>query len=47
MVINYKNNLLYTVLKINYLGKEKLIEDVIIDTGAAHSLISSDLVEDI
>lgn len=45
MKIDYRDGLLFTSIVINYMGTEKLINNVIIDTGAAHSLISSDLVE--
>ncbi len=47
MKIKFNNRLLYTALEITYNGKAKIIEDVIIDTGAAHSIISPDVVEDL
>nr|WP_246421474.1 retropepsin-like aspartic protease [Texcoconibacillus texcoconensis] len=36
-----------TSLTIHYQGKTKVIDRMVIDTGAAHSLISSDVVDDI
>jgi len=47
MNIHFKNGLLYTSLEVTYNGKSKLINDVIIDTGAAHSIICPDAVEDL
>lgn len=34
-------------MEISYKGKTKIIDKLVIDTGAAHTLISSDIVEDI
>ena len=34
-------------MTISYKGKTKIIDKLVIDTGAAHTLISSDMVEDI
>lgn len=47
MKIKYRNGLLYTSLEITYNSKTKIIDDIIIDTGAAHSIISPDVVEDL
>ena len=47
MQIDFRDGLLFTSIGINYNGFEKVIENVIIDTGAAHSLISSDIAEEI
>lgn len=44
MKIAYKNGLLYTSLEVIYKGKRKTINDIIIDTGAAHTIISPDAV---
>ena len=47
MKINFRDGLLYIALKIRYRGKEKIINNVIIDTGASHTIISPDAVEEI
>ncbi len=47
MKIDFREGLLYTSIVINFKGEEKTIDNVIIDTGAAHSLISSDIAEEI
>lgn len=47
MKIDYVDYLLQTSLTIHYQGKTKVIDRMVIDTGAAHSLISSDIVDDI
>jgi len=44
MKIEYKKGLLYTSLEIIYKGKRKIVNDIIIDTGAAHTIISPDAV---
>lgn len=44
MNIFINNHLLHTTLTINHQGKTETIERLVIDTGAAHSLISSDAV---
>ncbi|MBF8984594.1 hypothetical protein IZY60_13695 [Lutibacter sp. B2] len=40
MKIEYRKGLLYTSLKIVYKSKSKVVENIIIDTGAAHTIIS-------
>ena len=34
-------------MTISYRGKTKVIDKLVIDTGAAHTLISSDIVEEL
>lgn len=47
MRIELREGLLFVSLAITYKGKKKLIENVVIDTGAAHSIVSPDVVSDI
>ena len=47
MKIEYVDELLFANIKITYKGKTKNIDNVIVDTGAAHSLLSVDSVSDI
>lgn len=47
MKLEYKNGLLFTSIEISYKGKSKIINDVVIDTRAAGSIISPDAVDDI
>jgi len=47
MKIDFVNYLLQTSITIHYRGKLKVIDRMVIDTGAAHSLLSSDMVNDI
>jgi hypothetical protein len=44
MKIVYKKGLLFTSLEVNYKGKRKIVNDMIIDTGAEHTIISPDSV---
>jgi len=44
MKIAFKNELLYASLEIIYKGKTKIVNDMIIDTGASHTIISPDAV---
>lgn len=46
MQIKLENGLLMTSMQITYKGNSKTIENIVIDTGAAHSLLSSDIVDD-
>lgn len=43
----YKNGLLYTSLEIIYKGKRKIVNDIILDTGAVHTIISPDAVSEL
>jgi predicted aspartyl protease len=47
MKIENRGGLLFTSLKITYKGKTKAVTNIVIDTGASHSLISQDSVNDI
>lgn len=44
MKIEYVDELLFANIKITYKGKTKTIDNVIVDTGAAHSLLLVDTV---
>ena len=47
MEVKYRGGLLFTSIGISFHGKSKIIDNVVIDTGAAESIISPDVVEDI
>lgn len=47
MELRYRNGLLFTSLEINYQNNMKVIDNVVLDTGAAETIISPDAVEDI
>lgn len=47
MRIIYRDGLLFTTLEIRYGGRIKTVENVVIDTGAARTVISPDAVVDI
>ena len=47
MDLEYRNGLLYSSVKIKYKGKEKIISDIVLDTGAVETIISPDAVEEI
>jgi len=47
MQIEYREGLLFTEISIQYNGLTKVINNIVIDTGASHSLISQDEVDDI
>lgn len=47
MRIEYRDGLIFTSIKISYKGNSKIINNVVIDTGAAASIISPDAVDDI
>jgi len=47
MKIENRGGLLFTSVEITYRGKTKVVENVVIDTGASQSLISQDSVSDI
>ncbi len=46
MDIKLCDGLLYTAITISYRGIEKKIDNIVIDTGAAETIISPDIVED-
>lgn len=45
--IYFDGQLIYTSLKLTYKGKSKVIDKLIVDTGAAKSFISVDAVNDL
>lgn len=47
MKMEYKNGLLFATVELTFCSKTKLISDIVIDTGAAESIISSEVVEEI
>ncbi|MFZ3132431.1 MAG: retropepsin-like aspartic protease [Desulfosporosinus sp.] len=47
MKIEFRDGLLFTSFQISFRGSSKVIENIVIDTGAAESIISPDAVEDI
>lgn len=44
--IQIKNGLLYTSIKLVHEGNYIIIDDVIIDTGAFHTIITTDFLDD-
>jgi len=47
MNIEYREGLVFTSLQIEFRGFSKVIDNVVIDTGAAETIISPDAVDDI
>ena len=47
MKLEYRDGLLFTTLDITYKGKSKTIDKIVIDTGAAESIISPDCIEEL
>ncbi|QDH22640.1 retropepsin-like aspartic protease [Saccharibacillus brassicae] len=47
MNIEYRDGLLFTEITVHFNKKKKVISNVVIDTGASHSLISQDEVDEI
>ncbi|WP_047154986.1 retropepsin-like aspartic protease [Aneurinibacillus tyrosinisolvens] len=47
MQIQLIDDLLQTSMTIGYRGRSLMIDNLVIDTGAAHSLLSSDIVSEI
>ncbi|AZK45149.1 retropepsin-like aspartic protease [Paenibacillus lentus] len=47
MKINYDGQLITTSLSVTFRGRTLRIEDVIIDTGSSHTIISPDILEEI
>ncbi len=45
--LHYKNGLLYAAVEIYAEDKRVVIDDVIIDTGAAHTIILTDYLEEL
>lgn len=44
--LQYKKGLLYTSIELKFKGKSIIIEDVIIDTGASHTIIATEYLEE-
>lgn len=47
MIIEFRDGLLFTSIQISFRGNTKVIENIVIDTGAAESIISPDAVEEL
>ncbi|ASR46587.1 hypothetical protein B4V02_07810 [Paenibacillus kribbensis] len=47
MRINYDGQLIMTSLTVTFRGRDLRIDDVIIDTGSSHTIISPDILENI
>ncbi|MDO9535235.1 MAG: aspartyl protease family protein [Bacillota bacterium] len=47
MVIQFCNGLLFTSIQVTFRGASKVINNIVIDTGAAETIISPDVVEEI
>ncbi|WP_164669823.1 retropepsin-like aspartic protease [Virgibacillus doumboii] len=47
MKIKYKHGLLLVDMTLRYNGKNKVIENLVVDTGAARTLLSQNAVDDI
>lgn len=47
MNIEFREGLLFTSIEITYKGRSKSINNIVLDTGAASSIISPDAVDDI
>lgn len=47
MQIEFREGLLFTEITVQYKGQKKLIKNIVIDTGASHTLISQDAVDEI
>lgn len=47
MEIQFKDGILFTSMQLSFMGESKIIKNVVIDTGAAETIISPDVVEDI
>ena len=47
MKIEFQDGLLFTSIEISFRGSTKVIGNIVIDTGAAESIISPDVVEEL
>lgn len=47
MRIEYRDGLLFTEITIHFSGQKKTINNIVIDTGVSHTLISQDEVDDL
>jgi len=44
MKLEYKNGLLFVDMNIGYKGNKVLLKNIVVDTGAAHTIINPDSV---
>lgn len=44
MKVELRNGLLFTSIRVNYLGNEKIIDNIVLDTGAVETIISPETV---
>lgn len=47
MNIEFRDGLLFTEIKISFNGRSKIVQNIVIDTGASHTLISQDEVDEL
>ncbi|SCZ10836.1 retroviral-like aspartic protease family protein [Alkaliphilus peptidifermentans] len=47
MKLEFRDGLIFTSIQVVYKGRTKEIQNVVIDTGAAETIISPDIVEDL
>lgn len=47
MQLTFENGLLLSTIEICYKGRQKILDRVVIDSGASHSLFEVDAVEDL
>jgi predicted aspartyl protease len=47
MDIQFRDGLLFTSMRLSFRGVTKVIENMVLDTGAAKTIISPDIVEEI
>jgi len=47
MNLKFQDGLLFTSIQISFRGSTKVIQNIVLDTGAAETIISTDAVEDI
>jgi predicted aspartyl protease len=47
MKFEYRDGLLFTSITLSFEGLTKTIDNIVIDTGASHTLISQDAVEEL
>ena len=43
MKLEYKNGLLFVDMNIGYKGNKVLLKNIVLDTGAAHTIINPDV----
>ncbi len=47
MKFEYRDGLLFTTIILIFEGRTKIIDNIVIDTGASHTLISQDVVDEL